>query len=148
MRADDATLFHALVPGLAAQRALTDDAADGRARVFPVAPCPVEAIVVAVEPKREPARVVGASPGCTHLILCSELPVDDDSTGVANHRRPRFRTLHRTDEAGRSARARHVPRSSGGDRRRREHFVSNERSVCRAAGGRSRNLTGAVSRLL
>ena len=57
---------------------LADDAADLRSRFGSVAPNAVEAVVVVVEPEREPTRLAGSAPGRTHFVLRYELAVQRD----------------------------------------------------------------------
>lgn len=116
------------------ESALTDDATSGRRCIFSIAPNAVEAIVIVVEPKREPACTARAAPRGSYLVLRFESSVDeDDVANVAKGRWPGLCARHRPNHGSVAARSRDFPlsrRSNGG---RWQHLVSNERSVCSAA---------------
>src|SRR5580658_839071 len=112
------------------ENALADDAAHRRRRICSVTPYGVEAIVVAIEPKREPPRTMRGDPRRSDLVLRPELAVnDDDRAHMTDDRYARLRAGHRADEATGVTGTDQLPLSGRGDRGRRQNLIADKRSV-------------------
>src|ERR1700678_4649330 len=94
------------------ERALADHAANRRRRIGALAPQPVEAVVVAVEPEREPTGPGRSAEGRADFIFGAELPVENIRADFTDDGRTRLRAEHPAQERVRSTRADHVPRTA------------------------------------